>query len=249
MPETPRAPWWTAAWERLRRRRSLTHVVPLGLSCRVAYQVRLFFGSEIAFPFDWTLTPLEGLVRYLDVLDPDRIYSETALEEVVVAGRVTALQSREFGLQPYHEFPRHREGEVSVVSPGWRQHLGVARERHARRLERLRGLNAAGQRILFVRHKLDADPQRRDAQRPVEALWEVLRRQWRRADVRLLLVNLPPIDPPSRRVLQLRFEDRPGTGPEAWRGDTGRWQSAFASLGLTLRGQGDRRVATPGPPD
>jgi hypothetical protein len=243
--------WLGTTWNRLWLRRSLTHVVPLGLSCRVTYQARVFFGSEVAFPFDWMLTPLEGLARYLAVLDPDRIYSEAALEEVVVDGRVTALQSREFGLLPYHEFPRHREGDVSVVSPGWQEHLAAAKERHARRLQRLEGLDAAGHRILFIRHKFDVDLGKRDAQRPVEVLWNTLRRRWKRADIRLLLINMPAVDPPSRRVLQLSFEDLPGPEPEAWRGDSERWAGALASLGLTLQGRtkGSPPVATPGPPN
>jgi len=215
----------------------------------VTYQARIFFGSEVAYPFDWTLTPLDGLARYLAVLDPDRIYSESALEEVVVDGRVIALPSREFGLQSYHEFPRHRDGDVSVVSPGWQEHIADAKERHARRLMRLKKLDVAGHRILFIRHKLDFDLGRRDARQPVEALWDGLRRQWNRADIRLLLINLPAIDPPSRRVLQLRFEDPPAPEPEAWRGDSRRWASALASLGLALRGRTEDSppIATPTP--
>ncbi len=250
-PGVARRPWLGTVWDRLRPQRPLTHVVPLGLSCRVTYQVRVFFGSEVAYPFDWTMTPLEGLARYLAVLDPDRIYSEAALEEVVVDGRVDALQSREFGLWLYHEFPRRRDGDVSVVSPGWQEHLAFAKERHARRLQRLKGLDAAGHRILFIRHKLDVDPGRRAAQQPVEALWNVLRRQWSRADIRLLLINLPAIDPPSPRVLQLSFEDLPGPEPEVWRGNAERWASALASLGLTLHGRTKDAspIATPFPPN
>jgi hypothetical protein len=107
--------------------RRFTHVVPLGVSCRVTYQVRTFFGTTEAYPFDWWISSLDGLARYLERPDPGRIYGEGGLEEVRRAhGKVVSIRSAEFGFQLYHEFPRHREtppgldAEISVVSPGWR---------------------------------------------------------------------------------------------------------------------------------
>jgi hypothetical protein len=238
--------------ESLRRRvgfrtwRRFTQVVPLGVSCRVTYQVRTFFGSTEAYPFDWWISPAEGLARYLERPDPDLIYKNGGLEEMRGAqGEVAAIRSTEFGFQLFHEFPRHRERlpgreeEVSVVSPGWQGYVAASAARHAGRLARLRSLDRVGNRILFVRHRLDipydnpADPGP-----AVERLWRALCGQYREARIALLLVNFRIPETPSRRVLAIDFDDPQGPLPEAWRGETERWAAAFSSLGLT----------SPGPP-
>lgn len=136
-----------------------THVVPLGLSCRVTHQLRRFFAIGVAYPFDWWIATLPGITQYLANPDPERVYGH--LEEMQVEGRVAAIRSSEFGFQLFHEFPRTRVAmdgrEVSVVVPVWRDHVQAARNKHVARLQRLLALDQRGNRILFVRHKYDAD--------------------------------------------------------------------------------------------
>jgi len=238
-------------------RRAFTHVVPLGLSCRVTYQVRAYFGTGIAYPFDWWISPLAGLTEYLADLDPRRIYAPEALEELVENGRVTAIQTRESGIQLFHELPRYRDAsDVSVVSPGWQGHLAAAAEKHTHRLKRLKALNRKGNRILFVRHKRDVEPQpendedAEDDPSPLIArLWDTLRGQWSEAEVHLLLINLPGASRPVDRVLSLHFDDPPGPPPESWRGETARWTAALSSLGLAPLNASEPGMGHPSPPD
>lgn len=213
--------------------RRFTHVVPLGLSCRVTYQVRRYFGIGVAYPFDWWLSPLDGLTRYLGVLDPRRIYDASGLREVVTDGQVTALESVEFGVQPFHEFPRRRVGAVSVVEPGWHDHLPTAAAQHAARLERLLALDRRGNRVLFVRDRFAADRTQAAEPHAVDALWRALVERFPRASPHLLLVNLAGARrPENERVFSLSFDDRPAAPPEEWRGDDAPWDAGFRSLRL-----------------
>ena len=230
--------------------RRFSHVVPLGASCRVTWQLRTFFRDGRAYPFDWWASTVDGLAAYLEVMDPSRIYGVGGLEELVEDGRVTTIRSREFGFQLYHEFPRHRGPTgASEVSPGWEAHVAAAAKRHADRLERLRGLDRKGNRILFVRHKYAFEPGPAGDPAPsVARLLRSLDTGWSRARFTLLLVNFPDGYEPPTRVLSLRFDDPPGPAPEEWRGDKAIWENALRSLGLSLRASAaDREQRPPGP--
>ncbi len=233
-----------------RRRGTFSHVVPLGLSCRVTYQVRLYFGSATAYPFDWWLSPLDGLTRYLADPHPDRIYAPEALAEKVVDGWVKTIVAPEFGFELFHEFPRRKEAPpMRVVAPDWREHIAVARSRHVHLLERLLSLDRRGNRILFVRHRSGVESVDPDARQAVERLWQTLLTLWPSADIHLLLVNLPPFELPDERILRVDFDDPPGPPPEAWRGDPERWSASFASAGIAAPPRRTPAERAPGPPD
>jgi hypothetical protein len=209
-----------------------THVVPLGLSCRVSHQARAYFGSKIAYPFDWWLTPIDGLTSYLADPDPDRIYGEGALDELVIDGHVASIVAPEFGFRLYHEFPRHDVGlPETVVAAGWRDHVRKQRAQHARRLDRMLALDRPGRRILFVRDRLDLG-ERNDGTEAesVAKLWSALSDRWSRAEIELLLVNVScdprTVDP---RVRWVDFEDVRGDGAGGWRGNSAAWAQAFAA--------------------
>ncbi len=230
-----------------------SHVVPLGLSCRVTYQVRRYFRSASAYPFDWWISPLAGLASYLADPDPERIYGEKALAERTLDGAVSTIYVPELGFELFHEFPRCRAagdpGQVAPVAPGWREHVAAARAKHTQRLERLLGLDRAGNRVLFVRHKLDLEPASGDPGRAIAALQEALAARFAAAQVHLLLVNVPAPVELGPRSQSLSFEDPPGPPPEAWRGEESRWAAAFAAAGFRpCRSFGAPRAAC-GPPD
>jgi hypothetical protein len=211
----------------------VTHVVPLGLSCRVTYQVRTYFRSNAAYPFDWWNTSMKGITRYLENPDPDRIFTEDGLVEQFEDGWIYSIVSRAFGFQLFHEFPRQKEARaIRVVSPNWRDHIPSARAKHQLRLHHLLDLDRPGNTILFVRHKLDTFDGGKNFQAEVEELWQTLTDRWRHAEIRLLLINVPLFALPYRYVQRLEFDDPPGPPPESWRGDEERWASAFRSLGL-----------------
>jgi hypothetical protein len=194
--------------------------------------VREYFGSTIAYPFDWWLTPIDGLISYLSDPNPERIYGAGALDEVVADGHVTSVVAPEFGFLLYHEFPRQDVGlPTRVVAADWRAHVPEQRARHARRLDRMLALDRPGRRILFVRDRLDVDGKGDEtAAASVAKLWSILSSRWSRAEIELLLVNVPcDARTPERCVRWADFEDARGDDAEGWRGNSAGWARAFAS--------------------
>jgi hypothetical protein len=225
-----------------------THVVSLGLSCRVTYQMRLHFRSAASFPFDWWISPIRGLANYLEDPDPDRIFAPGQLRERIDDGFPSTIVSREFGFQLFHEFPRHKAAPpAAVVSPGWQAHVGEVRERHERRMARLMQTDQPGSRVLFVRHQLGPEIAADAAFAAVDELWRALVTRFKHAQVHLLLVNLPPVDAPSPRVTQLQFEDPAGPPPESWRGDAARWRAALEGAGIGPAHKGKALAVLPSP--
>jgi hypothetical protein len=225
-----------------------THVVALGVSCRVTYQLRTYFRSGISYPFDWWISPFDGLTRYVASLDPDRIFRADALVEQVADGHVQAIVSREFGISLFHDFPRVAVGApMRVVSPDWRDHVDAARALHRRRLDRILALDDARNRILFVRHRPDDARDVRRTQDTVDALWAALVGRWRRARVGLLLVNFPDVARPDDDVMTATIGEEPGPGSEAWRGDDRAWASALAALGIPPARTDDATFVPPSP--
>ena len=209
-----------------------THVVPIGLSCRVSYQVRQYYGSLIAYPFDWWITPIDGLTNYLSDPDPDRLFGAGALDELVVDGHVTSVVAPEFGFQLYHEFPRTDVGlPTRVVSADWRDHVAKQRTIHAGRLGRLLALNKPGRRILFVRDRLNVDGKGADAAaESVAKLWSTLSDRWGRAEIELLLVNVPcAVRTPEPCVRWADFEDVREDTPDGWHGNSAGWARALGA--------------------
>jgi hypothetical protein len=243
--------WW-GWWERWRAGKEpapviddlpFSHLVPLGLSCRVTHQVRRFSDIGIAYPFDWWLSPLSGLARYLADPDPERIYSPSRLEEVLEDGRIKAIRSIEFGIELFHEFPRLRipvnGAEVSVVAPDWEAHIGAAREKHSVRLQRLLATNQSGNRILFVRHRYDADRQGPAPAADIRALHSALQAKWSKTQIVLMLVNVPSDGPLPTGVRSVSIEDVPGPSGHEWQGSSAPWQAAFETQRIRLRAGAD----------
>ncbi len=210
-----------------------THVVPLGVSCRASYQARAFFESKAAYPFDWWLTPIDGLTRYLSDPDPDRVYGAGALDELVVDGHVASVVAPEFGFRLYHEFPREDVSlPVSAVAPNWGRHVAKLRAHHTRRLNRLLALDRPGNRILFVRDRLhiEGESDSDEAAELVAKLWDVLSNRWSRAEIELLVLNVPcDRRVPQRGVRWVDFEDVRGGPAVGWKGDSTQWARAFDS--------------------
>jgi len=219
---------------RLRGRRRIAAVVPLGASCRVSWQLRRHLGDDATHPFDWWIAPMRGMTRYLAELDPAKLYDPEGLEEMVVNGAAVAVRSRRYDVRLLHEFPRIAGADgTSAVAPDWRDHVAAARARHEHLLGRLRALDRPGSRILFVRHKLGIDEDDLDPRTCVADLRAVLARQFARSAVALLLVNVPGAQASRRDGIRTVFFDDPdGDGADAWRGVDAIWSRALAASGL-----------------
>ena len=55
---------------------SISHIISLGPNCMVAYQIRRFFNVSKGYPFDWWITPYDGLIKVIDFLSVDDLFCE-----------------------------------------------------------------------------------------------------------------------------------------------------------------------------
>jgi hypothetical protein len=195
---------------------------------------------------------VDGITRYLSVLDPDRVFVPEALEEEIVDGWIHSIVNREFGFKLFHDFPREKgTPPIRVVSQDWRYHIEASRARHIRRLDRLMALDRAENRILFVRHEPDEWNGQSSTHEIIEGLWRVLTNRWSSAQVDLLLINFPAFDSPSTRILTTALDDLPGPPNDPWRGNDAAWATALASLGMIPINEQNHepRLSSPGEED
>lgn len=185
-----------------------THIVGLGGRCAVAYNLRRFFDFDTAYPFDWWITPVPAVLKYLRRPDPDYLYDPRLLR---LMPRGKAVRHRELRIQLSHEFPRDTSkppGDRPVLR-GWQSHIAEPKARTAALTERLLALNAPANRIAFIRD-------RRELTEPLTNILQTLfpRAEW-------TLVNLPP----AARAQDERFD---------WRGDPELWGRLLSRLQLAF---------------
>ena len=135
--------------------------IPLGYSCTVADALRFRGMRQEAFPLDWVVTPIQGLMDCL-AEDFGRLFTE--LRPHPNGSSVLDAHAFQYG----HDIPTKMmaapgDPEVRVrLPPGWEADVAAQRAKYARRIQRFRGTLAsaarAGRRVWFVRH-LDATPE------------------------------------------------------------------------------------------
>ena len=90
-----------------------TRIISLGGRCAVAHNLRRFFDFGEAFPFDWWITPFDGLIKFLANPDPDWLYDPAELDLTANKGSV---RHSDLGIRLHHEFPRDRV-EAQPINP------------------------------------------------------------------------------------------------------------------------------------
>ena len=131
-----------------------TQIVSLGPGCALAYNLRRFFNLRSAFPFDWWITPIDGLVKVLrDNVNPQLIYDVAQLELTDNAGSV---RHKTYDILLHHEFPRDREMQGDPVHAEFLQHIDEPRRRTGYLADKLLALDDRSEVILFVREPFPA---------------------------------------------------------------------------------------------
>lgn len=160
--------------------RPYTQIVSLGLRCDTTLNVRRFFGHAEGFPFDWWITPPDGLKMVLErgevgfLYDPDHLFREED------GSTVTHAPS---GISLHHEFPRVESLSGPVVDD-FLEHVEPAKSRSLYLMDKLLRLNRADQRILFIRAG-QCDPD----------LGEILSALLPQAAVEFAVIDPPPLMP------------------------------------------------------
>ncbi|HEY5237717.1 MAG TPA: DUF1796 family putative cysteine peptidase [Rhizomicrobium sp.] len=183
-----------------------THIVSLGRRCAVAYNLRRFYNFQSAFPFDWWISPLGGVVQFLERPDVDCLYDP---EELELSHNGSTVRHRTFQIQLHHEFPKDASHTGRLVRDDWRDAIEHPKRRTTALLKKFLGLNAPGNRVAFVRED-DAT---------ADQITERLNELFPLADY--LLVELPKF---------------PGgmNDEHGWKGNPTLWNEALRNLNLTL---------------
>lgn len=199
----------------------VTHIVSLGMHCRVTYQLQRFFDFDFNFPFDWWITKPRGILRALDPdFDP---YEPSQLSERIQNGALLYIEATDRSIMFYHDFPRDKNRSDTPVVAEWRQHIEPARSRFLRRRERLYSIDLPSNKLLFVRHGPDAPDEQK-------ALIAGLNQRFTAAKVDLLFIN--PVEASSDpTAMTIQFDESEGP---TWRGTRAEWDAALGSLGIEI---------------
>lgn len=191
-----------------------SHIVVLGKRCATTHNVRRFFNFGEGYPFDWWITPFDGLLQVLKRPDVDWLYDPALIRLTVERRSVRHTPTRIFF---HHEFPREPEaspqaGRGPPVRADFLEHLEAPRARAAALLKKLLSLDTPGARILFVRENGDQ-----------EVLEAALAERFSKADWTLKVVPMvisPGFIPPCPK--------------ERWKGDPAAWDRALSVLDVRL---------------
>ncbi len=207
------------------------HIISLGEDCRVAQSLRSTFAIKAAYPFDWWLSSLPGLVAFLKDPSLDRLYDPALLEPHMEPGGIGFICNRHYGVQLHHEFPR---GEDRLVVPDWADHIGRARERTQYLWDRMFGFLGRGT-VLFVRWSSTEERQTLAGRYRglVEEACRALESIFGASTFQLLLINpAEPVDAPG--VFSMTIAD---PNESRWDGSRGLWARRLIEEGLEFTGK------------
>lgn len=203
------------------------HIVSLGHRCRTTQRLREHFGYTTAFPFDWWITPVEGLIRFMHDWDADRLYRSDQLFVRHNLFQKAWVENREYGFRLVHEFTRDR---WRLASRRFLEEVPVLKARTAHLMARFDDLDPKQRTVLFVRTLMASEEG--DA-----AAFEELRRaviaRVPRARPEFVLISRTGIA--AEGWIPLKIDD-PST--ERWSGDPVVWDTALSTLGFHLHRPG-----------
>lgn len=208
-----------------------THVVSLGAYCAAAHNIRRFYGVETAYCFDWWVTPLTGLAKFFENPDADALYRSTDLQPVVNDAGIPVIINRHIGIEYFHEFKVTGTEDGPRVAASFDEDVPKARDRTAALIKRLMALNAAGNRIAFLRTAFPRDFDE-DAPALCARLAAALDRCFDQATYTAVMASTRAVAwtlPPG--FTSLRFV---ATQAADWRGHPPDWDAFLTSTGIVL---------------
>ena len=206
-------------------------IISLGQACDAANQIRRIFDQTEAYPFDWLVTPYDGLVamierRFADFLDEGNLEVE----------RRGVLDTR-YKVRLLHDFKDKH---------AFRQTLPEVKAKYLRRIERFDAILGAGGPILFVRSQQYDDADVVDEGR-ARRLLALLRRTFPDTPIDLLVQNptaagIPEVIEGGLWLLRLDPPD-----PFNWKGDPVGWETLFRRVLESASGPDGRHPSADAP--
>ena len=220
----------------LHSRRVYTNVISLGGNCRPAHQINRHFVFKQSFPFGGWISPLDSAARFVEMLD-DNLYSSEDLQEIRDDDGIVAIENTRFQIRLFHDFKRIKSTrEVKLVLPDWREETERARSRTKYLTEKLKGLNLASNRLLFVRYLDDISPHGLAAgvtgQEATERLLGALCARFDRATFDLMCIDFGnQLKNPDPRLIYCGVHDEAAV----WQGTDHLWSRVFDQIGARLQ--------------
>ena len=213
------------------------HIVSLGYRCRTSHRLREHFGYWTAFPFDWWITPIEGLTRFIHDWDVDRLYRADQLRVRQMLFQKAWVENREYGFRLVHEFSRDR---WTLTSRQFLREVPQVKARTSYLMSKFDELDSKRRRVLFVRN-LSRDEEGDPA--ACEALRQAVIKRVPRADPEFLLISSTGVS--AEGWIPLKIDD---PSKEPWSGDAVVWDTALSTLGFRLHRPGIPQQPRPAKP-
>jgi hypothetical protein len=121
------------------------YIVSLGASCTAAYQIRSYFGQEIAFPFDWLITPWSSMIE----LVTNGFVGFIDEEHLAPYKDYFSIMNTKHPILHHHDFSR----EEGVVTPRWKDEVANVRGKYDYLCARWERVLDGCDSVLFVRHQ------------------------------------------------------------------------------------------------
>ena len=207
--------------------------ISLGCRCDVAWQLRRAFGETAAYPFDWLVTPLSGVVGLLRNRFADLV-NQKYLEVVRYNAGWTVMNTR-YQVFLHHEFKRSPGG---MIAEDWRNDVENVSEKYRFISQRFFDALKKEKNIVFYRRGGEFDmPGEMDlptSAKTVLELYEVLSFH-SRSNPTLVMLNCAET-PTSKGIIKESVaapsvEDTPERA-DYWKGSAAQYDTMFARLGV-----------------
>lgn len=191
--------------------------VSLGTGCQAAFQLRINGKRNVAYPFDWVITPFHGLVSFITNEGEDYFHQDhLSVIEILPASEHTPsmlhVVDLRYDIHSIHDF----------LGPDMSNYESV-KEKYDRRVQRFFKLLKSNKKVLFIRVQLFRDE--------AEQLDQLLQALYPQLKYTILAV----CDDPSaqsdwglKRVRNFYMQQVPGN----WLGDSERWKEILSQFSI-----------------
>ena len=192
--------------------RPYTQIISLGRACQPRHQLRRMRGTVDAYPFDWIITPDEGLRAVITAgltgfMEPQ--YLQRGPD-----GAVTDIRH---GIKFLHEFPSGVPIEAGLAQHG---------QRYVNLVRKWQTLMASDHRVLFVRQHGWAS----DIATTAALLVETLERAAPALEFDLLYLTEPGQYDPAWHFRRTVFRPLAQSPDARWEGDDAVWDALLAGM-------------------
>lgn len=190
-------------------------IISLGRACDIAHQIRRHFGQTEAYPFDWLITPFQGLIKTID----SDFGGFLSIDQLIIKDNY--VYGRDSDIIYYHDF----EG---VDASNLEKLLPEVREKYARRVDRWQKAISTGEPILFIRGYQNMSYGIID-ESDAKSVYQSLLKTYPGVNAHILAQNTPEAKIEALRGEKIQIVNI-AMPPSGWSGDDVAWSEVFERL-------------------